>query len=58
MAAVDSAKDPVATAGGNSLCRTPGLQFVRQPGAMNRAPTSLTASICFRSWRPLVSNGG
>ena len=29
-----------------------------QAGAMNRAPTSLTESICFHSWRPRVRKAG
>ena len=37
----------MAVARGNSLYITVGLQLVRQAGAMNRAPTSLTTGIRF-----------
>ena len=43
---------------GNSVVYIAQRAVCRQAGAMNRAPTSLTAGICFRSCRPLVRNAG
>ena len=57
-AAADEAKGSVATARGNSLCATPCVQECRQAGAMNRAPTSLTAGICLHFYPQLMRNAG
>ena len=38
---------PSGMACGNSLRASPGVQYVRRAGAINRAPTSRTAGFCF-----------
>ena len=48
-------KGPVAMARGNSLCTSSGLQFVRQVGTINRAPTSNGGPLLHCRW-PLVRN--
>ena len=46
--AVDEAKGPASMARGNSSRTSPGVRVCRQTGAMNHAPTPLTAGIRFR----------